>query len=61
MASAIAADTGAPVRPEPFRPILRGLLLTGLTPRFMCAEPDSRKSEIDTEPLWWPPGKIVGR
>jgi sulfide:quinone oxidoreductase len=61
VASAIAADAGAPVRPKPFKPILRGVLLTGLTPRYLRAEPGKGESIIDTEPLWWPPAKIVGR
>jgi len=60
-AEAIAAAAGAEIIPTPFRPVLRGLLLTGLTPRFMRAEVGSNESQIDTEPLWWPPGKIVGR
>jgi sulfide:quinone oxidoreductase len=60
-AEAIAAAAGADVDPTPFTPVLRGLLLTGLTPRFMRAEVGSSKSALDTEPLWWPPGKIVGR
>jgi len=60
-ASAIAADAGAPVQPTPFEPVLRGLLLTGLTPRYLRSEPGHGRSEIDTEPLWWPPAKIVGR
>ena len=33
----------------------------GLVPRFMRAEVGSQESQVDTEPLWWPPGKIVGR
>src|SRR5215212_1010558 len=37
-AEAIAARAGAPVEPKPFRPVLRGLLLTGSTPRYMRAE-----------------------
>ena len=41
--------------------MLRGLLLTGMAPRFMRAEAGARLSVIDTEPLWWPPAKIVGR
>jgi hypothetical protein len=49
------------VRPEPFRPVLRGLLLTGLVPRFLRAEAPGAHSDVDTEPLWWPPAKIVGR
>jgi len=49
------------VKPEPFRPVLRGLLLTGLVPRFLRAEATGAHSVVDTEPLWWPPAKIVGR
>jgi sulfide:quinone oxidoreductase len=60
-ASAIAADAGVAVKPEPFRPVLRGLLLTGLAPRFLRAEATGARSVVDTEPLWWPPAKIVGR
>ena len=61
MAAAIAARAGAPVEPAPFRPVLRGLLLTGLFPRYLRAEPGTGVSTIDTEALWWPPAKIVGR
>lgn len=60
-AEAIAAAAGVEITPRPFKPVLRGLLLTGLTPRYMRAEVGSYESEVDTEPLWWPPGKIVGR
>ena len=60
-AESIAAAAGAPVDPRPFSPVLRGLLLTGLTPRYLRTEPSSVVSEVDTEPLWWPPAKIVGR
>jgi sulfide:quinone oxidoreductase len=60
-AASIAALAGAPVQPRPFRPVLRGLLLTGLSPRFMSASLLDDSSEVDTEPLWWPPAKIVGR
>lgn len=60
-ASSIAADVGAAVKPEAFRPVLRGLLLTGFLPRFLRAEANGTGSVVDTEPLWWPPAKIVGR
>ena len=60
-AASIAARAGAAVDPQPFRPVLRGLLLTGMVPRFLRAEPGTPASAIDTEPLWWPPAKIVGR
>jgi sulfide:quinone oxidoreductase len=60
-AESIAALAGASVTPRPFKPVLRGLLLTGLTPRFMSASLLDASSEIDSEALWWPPAKIVGR
>ncbi len=59
VATAIAAEAGAAVRPEPFRPVLRGLLLTGFAPEFLRAERGA--SLVDAQPLWWPPAKIVGR
>jgi sulfide:quinone oxidoreductase len=60
-AESIAAAAGAPIDPRPFTPVLRGMLLTGLTPRYLRSEPGSVHSTVDTEPLWWPPAKIVGR
>jgi len=38
-AGAIAALAGAAVTPEPFRPVLRGLLLTGGAPLYLRSEP----------------------
>jgi sulfide:quinone oxidoreductase len=61
VAKSIAADAGAPVRPVAFEPVLRGLLLTGMTPRFLRSGAGARPSLVDTQPLWWPPAKIVGR
>jgi sulfide:quinone oxidoreductase len=60
-AQAIAREAGVELDPKPFEPVLRGLMLTGLTPRFMEAELGRLGSIVDTEPLWWPPGKIAGR
>ena len=63
-AEAIAAAAGAPVEPKPFRPVLRGLLLTDGAPAFLRAElagGNGDTSVAATELLWWPPGKIVGR
>lgn len=63
-AEAIAARTGAPVDPQPFRPVLRGLLLTGSAPRYMRAEVSGGRGEdwsVSEQPLWWPPSKIAGR
>jgi sulfide:quinone oxidoreductase len=60
-AADIAMRAGSTVEPSPFRPVLRGLLLTGMSARFLRAEPGTLESSIDTEALWWPPAKIVGR
>jgi CBS domain-containing protein len=62
-AEMIAANAGADLTPHPFRPVLRGLLLTGRQPRYLrhqitggAGDPSAASSE----PLWWPPAKIVG-
>ena len=60
-AASIAAQVGAAVEPTPFKPVLRGLLLTGMVPRYLRAEVGTADSVADTEALWWPPAKIVGR
>jgi sulfide:quinone oxidoreductase len=61
VATSIAADAGAAVRPRSFEPVLRGVLLTGMAPRFLRSERDGRSSVVDMQPLWWPPSKVVGR
>jgi sulfide:quinone oxidoreductase len=61
VASSIASDAGARVRPAAFEPVLRGLLLTGMSPRFLRTARGAHPSLVDTQPLWWPPAKIVGR
>jgi sulfide:quinone oxidoreductase len=63
-AEAIAARVGANVDPQPFRPVLRGLLLTGATPRYMRAEVSGGRGEewrVSDHALWWPPSKIAGK
>src|SRR5215208_6877399 len=63
-AEAIAARAGADVDPQPFKPVLRGLLLTGSTPRYMRAEVTGGRGEdwrVSDHALWWPPSKIAGR
>ncbi len=63
-AEAIAARLGADVEPEPFRPVLRGMLLTGKTPRFLRADVSGTggdSSTVSDQALWWPPNKIAGR
>jgi sulfide:quinone oxidoreductase len=62
-AETIAAAAGAPVKPRPFRPVLRGLLLTGGTPRFMRAEVAGGRGadwQVSEHALWWPPSKVAG-
>jgi len=61
-ARAIAAAAGAPVTATEFRPVLRGLLLTGAEPRYLRG--DGRPGvggSVSPEPLWWPPAKVAGR
>jgi sulfide:quinone oxidoreductase len=63
-AETIAALAGADVTPQPFRPVLRGLLLTGRQPRYLRHELTGGAGDSSTaspEPLWWPPAKIVGQ
>ena len=63
-AEAIASAAGADLDPQPFRPVLRGLLLTGGQPRYLRQELSGGAgdtSDVSPDPLWWPPAKIVGR
>jgi sulfide:quinone oxidoreductase len=63
-AAAIAAEAGADVTRSRFRPVLRGLLLTGRQPRYLRRElslAPEQEPVTSYEPLWWPPAKIVGR
>jgi sulfide:quinone oxidoreductase len=62
-AEAIAQAAGADLQPEPFRPVLRGLLLTGSEPRYLRHELTGvgQADAASPDPLWWPPAKIVGR
>jgi sulfide:quinone oxidoreductase len=61
-AETIAVAAGARIHPEPFRPILRGLLLTGYAPRYLRRDVASGgRGAATTDPLWWPPTKLVGR
>lgn len=62
-AEAIAVLAGATLVPCPFRPVLRGLLLTGSEPAYLRHDlADEGASDwASTAPIWWPPSKIVGR
>jgi sulfide:quinone oxidoreductase len=63
VAQAIAAELGAPVEPQPFRPRLRAKLLTGARPTFLSevivGGAGAESSTASEEPLWWPPSKIA--
>lgn len=64
VAEAIAASVGADVDPQPFQPVLRGLLLTGGRARYLRADISGGAgddSTISTDALWWPPDKVSGR
>jgi sulfide:quinone oxidoreductase len=62
-AADIAAEAGANVERKPFRPVLRGRLLTGRGERYMRydAGGGGGEGEATTHTLWWPPGKVNGR
>ncbi len=63
-AESIAAQAGVDIDPRPFRPTLRGKLLTGDEPRFLRADLDAddgtaSASSGSPSPLWWPGAKIA--
>ncbi len=62
VAQSIAALAGAAVTPEPFKPVIRGILLTGAKPRYLTARVTGGQgfgSEITDAPTWSPPSKIA--
>jgi sulfide:quinone oxidoreductase len=61
VASAIAARAGAPVTPQPFEPVLRGMLLTEHQPRWLRDDAAAGEQSAAAGGLWWPPTKIAGR
>jgi len=65
-ADAVAADiaslAGAPVEPEPWRPRLEGVLMTGGRPRPLKAGGEATVTTASSaRPLWAPVGKVAGR
>ena len=62
-AQAIAHAAGADVEPAPFRPVLRGLLLTGRGAEWMRQDIAGGGGEgtAARHALWWPPTKVAGR
>jgi sulfide:quinone oxidoreductase len=63
-AESIAALAGAPVTPEPFHPVIHGILLTAGEPRYLTARITGGQgfsSEISDTPTWSPPVKIAAK
>jgi sulfide:quinone oxidoreductase len=62
-AESIAVAAGADLEPQPFRPVLRGMMLTGRGKEWMRHEPAGGAGEGTAvrRALWWPPTKIAGR
>ena len=59
----IAASLGAEIVPQPFRPVIRGKLLTGDDSLHMQHDIAGGGGEGTASPdyLWWPPRKVAGR
>lgn len=63
-ALSIAALAGAPVTPEPFQPVIHGMLLTGEQPLYITAHLTGGhgfSSELTDAPTWSPPSKIAAK
>jgi sulfide:quinone oxidoreductase len=63
-AESIAALAGADVTPQPFHPVLRGVLLTGRGREWLrqdIAGGGGEGGASDRHALWWPPTKVAGR
>jgi sulfide:quinone oxidoreductase len=63
-AQSIAALAGATVTPEPFHPVIRGMLLTDNKPLYLTAQITGGhgfSSEITDTPTWSPPSKIAAK
>jgi sulfide:quinone oxidoreductase len=65
VAEAIAAEVGAEVDPQPFDPILRGVLWTGREAHYLYGRPTGGHGEMSSfgERPQWPQqnGKVIGR
>jgi len=63
-AQSIAALAGAPVTPQPFNPVIRGMLLTDGKPLYLTARITGGhgfSSELTDAPTWSPPTKIAAK
>ena len=59
----IAARVGAGLDPEPFKPVLRGMLIVGAESKSMehSLRGGAGEGETSNDYLWWPPHKVSGR
>jgi len=59
---AIGARLGTGIAAEPFRPVLRGMLLTGAGPEHLesMVAGGGGEGRVTRHPLWWPPTKVAG-
>ena len=62
-AESIAARHGVDLEPQPFRPVLRGMLMTGGDARWLRAPAGATPgpSRVSLKALWWPAAKISTR
>lgn len=59
----VAARVGAPVDPQPFRPVMRGKLLAGDESLSLSKDlaGGAREGIASQDYLWWPPHKVSAR
>lgn len=55
----IAAEAGAPVRPQPMHAVLRGRLVTGEREHFLRRDLETHRSAARESPLWQPATKVA--
>ena len=64
VAESVAKLVGVEIEPEPFHPVLRGMLMTYEQPYFMQAQitgGHGYSSQFSAEPLWTPVAKIAAK
>jgi sulfide:quinone oxidoreductase len=64
VAESIAALAGVSITPEPFHPVIHGMLLTYDKPLYMTAYitgGHGSSSQVGDDPTWSPPSKIAAR
>jgi sulfide:quinone oxidoreductase len=62
-ATSISAIIDPGIEMTIFKPVLRGAIITGGSPRYVRAAVGDRRgtSAVGAAPLWWPPSKIAAR